>query len=752
MSDFETLLEGMVPGASRQVILPVDEPSLPASLGLVDPSLLARGGWGWVFRATDPILERTVAVKISRPDGGTEARTALLDEARLTARLKHPAILPVHRVVTADGLLCVEYALAPERTLEVLLEAPEALLASPLERRLSLVRTITDALARAHEHGIVHGDIHPGNIGVGPSWEPYLMDWSGASTGPLGTFTGDPAYAAPELLFGQPPSSSADVYALGVLIWELFSGRRLRPRRRGEDLGSFVARWRHARIPEAPNPELTATLTAALQPEAAQRCSCRELLVLLDSALSALADVQHRLAMGAALMDEAREHLLRWHELGVRLDEERRVVLVQSQKIPGYADLHHKRPLWEAEDRVYQLTSARWLSWLRATQQATLAATLLPESRESQSTLGELWWERMVDAEARGDAREAWLARQQVLEADPERKGTTLVSPTHLSLETDTEGASVEISSFIEHNRRLISEVIDRRELPLRRLALPTGSYLITATAPSGAVTHYPVALGRLEHHQGTLRFYTPEQIGEGWLYMPSGPFRLGGDRSARRAVEPCRPTIGDRFIMEGPVTCQAWRDFLNALPEEEAFRRTPGRQGRFGAADTAWTHSEEGWSLPESWELSWPVIGVSFHDAVAYARWCTEQTGRPMRLPTEEEWEKAARGVDGRAWPWGDVFDPRFANMARSIPDQPGPVPVGSFPIDTSVFGCKDMAGNVAEWTMSMMDGKLIAVRSGSWQAEPDELRCASRRAVPAHYRASVLSFRLISEEPIRT
>ena len=113
MSDFEKLLENMVPGASRQITVPLEEPSLPASLGLVDAILLARGGYGWVFRATDPVLKRTVAVKISRPDGGTEARTALLEEARLTARLKHPAILPVHRIVAANGLLCVEYALAP---------------------------------------------------------------------------------------------------------------------------------------------------------------------------------------------------------------------------------------------------------------------------------------------------------------------------------------------------------------------------------------------------------------------------------------------------------------------------------------------------------------------------------------------------------------------------------------------------------------------------------------------------------------
>jgi formylglycine-generating enzyme required for sulfatase activity len=748
VSGFEKLLEEMVPGASRNAPSSFDEPGFPASLGLTGAQLVARGGYGWVFRAEDPVLERTVAVKISRPDGGAEARKALLEEARLTARLKHPAVLPVHRIVATEGLLCVEYALAPERTLEVLLEDPDALLASPVERRLALLRTVADALARAHDLGIVHGDIHPGNVGVGPSWEPYLLDWSGASAGPLGTFTGDPAYAAPELLYGQPPSPAADVYALGVLVWELFSGRRLRPRRRGEDLGRFVARWRDARPPDAPDPGLTDALAAALRSDPGRRCSCRELLTLLDGALSALADVQHRSVMGEALMAEAREHLLRWHELGVRLVEERRVVLVQSQKIPGHADLHHKRPLWEAEDRVYHLTAERWLTWLRATRQATLAATLIPESRESQATLGELWWERMLDAEGRGDEREAWLAREQVLQADPERKGRTLLAPAHLTLTAETD-ATVQIARFVEHQRRLVPEVIDQRQLPLERLALPVGSYLITATTAEGAVTRYPVALGRLEHHQNRLRFFSPEQIGEGWVYIPSGPFRLGGDTDARRAVEPCRPTIGDRFMMKTPVTCQQWCAFLDTLPLDEATSRAPGRRGRFGSSSSTWQHTADGWRMPEGWRQDWPIIGVSYHDAVAYAAWQSARSGRAVRLPTEEEWEKAARGVDGRTWPWGNHFDPRFANMARSIPDEPGPVAVGSFPIDDSVFGCLDMAGNAAEWTQSMMDSKLIAVRSGSWQAEPDELRCASRRAVPAHYRASVLTFRLISEQP---
>jgi iron(II)-dependent oxidoreductase len=85
------------------------------------------------------------------------------------------------------------------------------------------------------------------------------------------------------------------------------------------------------------------------------------------------------------------------------------------------------------------------------------------------------------------------------------------------------------------------------------------------------------------------------------------------------------------------------------------------------------------------------PVVWISLEDAKAYAKWAGK------RLPTEEEWQKAAQGTDGRAWPWGNVFDPAKANM-----DSPDTQPVGSFPQGASPYGCLDMAGNVWEWTDS--------------------------------------------------
>jgi formylglycine-generating enzyme required for sulfatase activity len=85
------------------------------------------------------------------------------------------------------------------------------------------------------------------------------------------------------------------------------------------------------------------------------------------------------------------------------------------------------------------------------------------------------------------------------------------------------------------------------------------------------------------------------------------------------------------------------------------------------------------------------PVTWVSLEDAGAYARWAGK------RLPTEEEWQKAAQGEDGRVWPWGNLYDPAKANM-----DSPAAEPVGSHPQGASPYGCQDMAGNVWEWTDS--------------------------------------------------
>jgi len=155
----------------------------------------------------------------------------------------------------------------------------------------------------------------------------------------------------------------------------------------------------------------------------------------------------------------------------------------------------------------------------------------------------------------------------------------------------------------------------------------------------------------------------------------------------------------------------------------------------------------------------------IDWFDARAFARWTATRTNEPIRLPTEAEWEKAARGVDGRFYPWGDRFDPTFCQMlqSRSWPTQPEPI--GTFAADESPYGVRDMAGAIREW-VGDIDGDRSAesldaepepsadvergeatsrrIRSGGRGTDEKWCRAASRTTIAALSRGPILGFRL--------
>ncbi len=140
------------------------------------------------------------------------------------------------------------------------------------------------------------------------------------------------------------------------------------------------------------------------------------------------------------------------------------------------------------------------------------------------------------------------------------------------------------------------------------------------------------------------------------------------------------------------------------------------------------------------------PVVLVNYDDARAYAHWLTTKTGKYWRLPTEAEWELAARGIDGRAYPWGSRFNPAKANTADLGPHDT--LPVGSFPRGASIFGVMDMAGQVYEWTSTPGERGRMTVKGGAW----DDRGCGVCRAAARHHRHpsmkhTIIGFRLVQE-----
>jgi len=163
--------------------------------------------------------------------------------------------------------------------------------------------------------------------------------------------------------------------------------------------------------------------------------------------------------------------------------------------------------------------------------------------------------------------------------------------------------------------------------------------------------------------------------------------------------------------------------------------------------------------AIMDPWIQNQPVRDVTWEEAVGYCDWLANETGRPFRLPTEEEWEKAARGTDGRLFPWGDSYGYTRANVWEG--GVAAPTPVGVYPDGVSPYGVLDMAGNVAEWTASFIGtypgsagsevissqveeyGRYRVVRGGGWRDPKRKARCASR-GNPAGHHTQAIGFRV--------
>jgi iron(II)-dependent oxidoreductase len=225
----------------------------------------------------------------------------------------------------------------------------------------------------------------------------------------------------------------------------------------------------------------------------------------------------------------------------------------------------------------------------------------------------------------------------------------------------------------------------------------------------------------------------TPKDGGEAVL-VPEGPFPFGIDAARveaqiealnqppeplfRTELPPRTVVVRNCYIDRYPVTNRRFAMFIAAT----------GHRAPLYWLDAKWNHPDA------------PVVGISYRDAETYARWAEK------RLPTEEEWERAARGTDERTWPWGDQFATLHCNSREFAAGRTSEV--GRFPNGASPVGALDMAGNVWEFTSGNWEGFGKAIRGGSYANPAAYCRTTCRWGIDPDLKGSTwLGFRCVME-----
>ncbi|MEL6180690.1 MAG: formylglycine-generating enzyme family protein, partial [Myxococcota bacterium] len=346
-----------------------------------------------------------------------------------------------------------------------------------------------------------------------------------------------------------------------------------------------------------------------------------------------------------------------------------------------------------------------------------------------------------------------------------------------LTIISEPRGATVAIYPLTHESQRLrTSTSMGAQFTPIDRIKLPMGRYIATLSYPGASPAVLSFRIERSASAIFNLHLYAQESIGDDFLYVPPGQARIGGDDQALSPLPRQTLPVGGFLIARFPVTLGEYLEFINALEAYDPglaiahMPRTKGsgmlcRRSVAGHYEPV-NHLIRGPArkrYPERQGYEWylPVFGVSFFDAQAYIAWRSERDGRRYRLPSEVEWEKAARGGDGRIFSWGDHFDASLCKMARSRPEPSQPEPVGTFDADTSPYGVQDMVGGISEWTNDVfarpgptfeqrlrVDPELNTFervcRGGSWASTEHACRAASRIPLLPDQRVNHVGFRL--------
>lgn len=745
---------------------------------------LGRGGMGRVHLALDHNLGREVAIKsLLNADAVTRRQLRrFLTEARITAQLDHPSVVPVYDLgISPGGELFYTMKRVEGTSLARILKGLRR-----KERRyrteyvpnrlLRFFVSVCLAVAYAHDRRVVHRDIKPRNVMVGAYGEVLLVDWGiaklvperpevavvvdgDAALPPAKSVVGTPGYIAPERITGASLADPrSDLFSLGCVLYEVLTLQRVWQARGPKNLLRAALR-EHPVPPSERAPGMRAAedleelcLSCLAKDPARRPPSARVLAEAVDDYLQGSQrreETEKRVKQGRVALNR----YLRLRDRVHRADELTEEI---QRRFESWRPIVEKAAMLDGMRTVEQLRQSLSDAYAEAITSFESALSLYPDDPDARAGLADCYWLRYEEAETRRDFREMAIIERRMGMYDDGRYAVRITGEGAITLDTEPTHAEVICLRYERRNLRLAA--VPHAELgrtPLRLISLPRGSYLLILRAAGHRITRYPLEIRRREHYHPAepIRLLPRGAVSPEFVHVPAGRFRCGGDPEAPSSPGARVEESGDFLIGRYPVTAGEYLDFLDDLQRrdpDEARRRAPGQTGVEGSF---WAEFDGRWRMPSvdrlgnRWAAGHPVYGLSWDDARAYCEWRTAREGIHYDLPTELQWEKAARGVDGRFFPWGDWFDPSLCSMRESSAGRPCNRPVGLFYEDVSPYRAADLAGGVQEWCRDWYDAEagLRALRGGAWLLDRRFCRLANRQGESPWSKLMTTGIRLV-------
>ncbi len=759
------------------------------------------GGVGLVISAHDPNLDRDVAVKMLRG----ESKNKLPDierfvrEARATANIEHPNVIPVHEMGVMDEV-GVYFTMKKVKgddfntVIENLKNGDKAYCEK--YTRLYLLEifiNICNGVSFAHNKRIIHRDLKPHNILIGDYGEVLVMDWGLAkyldskeedkyrdvpggkinrhfhvdsSMTTDGTISGTPNYMPPEQADGKvlELDERSDIYSLGAILYQILT---YSPPFNDEDVykvladvqrGNFIHPKR--RCPDFKIPcELEAVCLKAMSLDKSKRYqNVQELIKDIRNYIEGFSVSAHP----DSLFVKFRKLCLRHPvissttaaaafivvtgflmlKLILFIQFQTIITAADENRIKGNAELRNATQAYNEYDaiaskRVVREESAKEIElskqlnafYINAENRYETAVVLynsVPKAYRRSVPAKEGLMEIMVNRLRYSilvqnyERAEKWISLIRLWtgpnfdKLSQENKNTILGfvdivrGDGLMKVSTRPSGAAVTLWKLVEKGDGILSES-EPRELgssPVNEFMISKGSYILKIKSGNRPEVIYPIVINHGEKENPDV--YIPESVPEGMVYVPGGEFFIGGENS--RYYRSHETSIPGFFIRKYEVTFGEYLEFWKGLKtgaekEKHMSKIILDVSGR--VFTDAW-NGEGNLVKPLSGNL--PVVGILHESAVTYCDWLSGKSGKKLMLPSAEQWEKAARGVDGRNFPWGDGFNANYANINENAEARKKFgyfAPPGSFPKDISIYGLYDMGGNAREMTSSrFLDG----------------------------------------------